>query len=150
MEELTELRRQIELRRYDEALALIDEMDEMARSDKINKIESYLIVLLAHCIKQCAERATTRSWERSIRHSVEAIVRTNKRRGSEGVYVQESSMRELISEVYASALADAADEAFGGVYTPEHLASLFDEQTVKMTAMLLTQGYKPSTFPHKQ
>jgi len=42
MEELTTLRSYIEAKRYDEALALIAEMEEMSLDDKINKIGSFI------------------------------------------------------------------------------------------------------------
>ena len=62
MDELLELRTHIEQGRYAEALTLIGEMEEMSRDDKINKIESFLHILLLHLIKQAVEQRTTRSW----------------------------------------------------------------------------------------
>ncbi|MCU0468961.1 MAG: hypothetical protein MUF58_10185 [Arcicella sp.] len=41
MEELEALRKMVEQHDYTAALALIDEMDEMAKDDKIVKIESF-------------------------------------------------------------------------------------------------------------
>jgi len=52
MEELLELRRHILEQRYEDALDLISEMEEMSREDKINKIYSYGVILLLHLIKQ--------------------------------------------------------------------------------------------------
>jgi hypothetical protein len=57
MDELTDLRTHIEQGRYADALLLIGEMEEMSRDDKIQKIESFLQVLLVHLIKQQAEGA---------------------------------------------------------------------------------------------
>ncbi len=151
MEELLELRHCIEERRYDDALHIISEMDDMARADKITKIESYLIVLLLHCIKQSAEQVTTRSWERSIRNSVEAIQRTNKRRTASGNYLSNEELRGLLDEVFHSALADAADEAFGGAFTSQQIAAKIEAEIVKERAMaMLTGGYTLSEFPQKQ
>ena len=87
MEELLELRAHIEHGRYAEALALIGEMEEMGRDDKINKIENFLFVLLLHLIKQHAEQHTTRSWEVSIKNAVDGVNRVNKRRKSRGYYL---------------------------------------------------------------
>src|SRR5262249_30147781 len=67
MEELYELRAYIESGQYKEALLLLDEMEEMSRDDKINRISSFMEVLLVHLIKQAAEQRTTRSWDVSIR-----------------------------------------------------------------------------------
>jgi Domain of unknown function DUF29 len=151
MEELLALRHCIEERRYDDALHIINEMDDMARADKITKIESYLIILLLHCIKQSAEQATTRSWERSIRNSVESVHRTNKRRSASGNYLRNEELRDLLDEVFASALADAADEAFGGAFTGQQIAAKIDEEAIKERAMtLIIHGYTPSEFLRKQ
>src|SRR4030095_10320338 len=70
----------------DRLLGLIDEMDEMSRDDKINKITSYMRVLLIHLIKQVVEKRSTRSWEDSIEESLDSIAATNKRRSSGGYY----------------------------------------------------------------
>jgi len=46
MEELWELRRYIETDDTAAALALLDEMDEMSQEDKIQKLASFMRVLL--------------------------------------------------------------------------------------------------------
>lgn len=61
MEELMELITCIEQQRYAEALVLIGEMEEMSKEDKINKIYSYIEILLLHLIKKFAEHRVTRS-----------------------------------------------------------------------------------------
>ena len=40
MEELLELRRSIDERRYVDALLIVDELEEMSRDDKINRMDS--------------------------------------------------------------------------------------------------------------
>ena len=65
MEELDELRQAIEAGDYDQALAILDELDAMSRDDKITKVMSYMRVFLVHLIKQVAEQRSTRSWEDS-------------------------------------------------------------------------------------
>ena len=79
MEELAELRTYIEQRNYIQALNLIEEMDEMSKDDKINKIASFIEILLIHLIKQYAQQYSTRSWEVSIRNSLDNIEDINKR-----------------------------------------------------------------------
>ncbi len=48
MDEFITLRKYIEARNYKEALALIDELEEMSKDEKINKVESYIVILLIH------------------------------------------------------------------------------------------------------
>jgi hypothetical protein len=47
MEELDELRQAIEAGDYDQALAILDELDAISRDDKITKMMSYMRVLEA-------------------------------------------------------------------------------------------------------
>ncbi len=61
MEELFELRTCLEQGRYTDAMALLGEMEEMSKDDKINKVQSFTIVLLLHLIKKDAQKRTTRS-----------------------------------------------------------------------------------------
>lgn len=61
MEELLELKQLLHEGRLDEALQLVNELEEMSLSDKINKIDSYGVILLIHLIKQNAEKRSTRS-----------------------------------------------------------------------------------------
>ncbi len=134
MEELFELKNHIEQGRYDDALALIGEMEEMSRDDKINKIESYMEILLIHLIKQHAERRSTRSWEKSIRNSLEAIKRTNKRRKAGGYYLDAGELRSALDEVFQNALYNASFEAFEGVLTESELSGKVDEDEIKKEA----------------
>lgn len=137
MEELLELRSYIEQGRYAEALLLIGELEEMSRDEKINKIESFLQILLLHLIEQQAEQHTTRSWEVSIRNAVDSIQRANKRRKAGGFYLNEGELRESIEEIFPSALRQASLEAFEGRYDDAELAARFDREQVKQQALRL-------------
>ncbi|CAN5719770.1 hypothetical protein BH10CHL1_BH10CHL1_00630 [soil metagenome] len=57
MEELAELRSYIEQGKYPEALVLLGEMEEMSHEDKINKIGSFVVILLLHLIKNRPKNA---------------------------------------------------------------------------------------------
>lgn len=135
MDELQELRSHIEQGHYAEALALIGEMEEMCRDDKINKIESFLCVLLVHLIKQRAEGRSTRSWEVSISNALDGIERTNKRRKSAGYYLSDGELKEAIAEIYPTALRQASLEAFEGRYDEDELAGKFDGESLAAEAL---------------
>jgi len=135
MEELLALRTYVQEQRYTEALALIAEMEEMSREDKVNKIYSYAVVLLLHLIKQRAENRTTRSWELSLRESARQIARINKRQHAGGTYVDQAGLAKILSEAYESALERAALEAFEGRYEAEELATKVDQTTIKQAAL---------------
>lgn len=148
MEELFELRQYIETGQYADALNLIGEMEEMSRDDKINKVESYMEVLLVHLIKQQAEKRTTRSWNASIRNSVEAIYRANKRRKAGGFYLTKEELTEAANEIFDTALIRASLEAFGGAYDESELEAKIDRSAIKQEAldMVFARMAKDSKF----
>jgi hypothetical protein len=93
MEELWELRRYLEASDVAGALALLDEMEAMAKDDKIDRMANYIQVLLVHLLKQAVEQRTTKSWQASIRNALYHICRTNKRRKAGGWYLTEAETR---------------------------------------------------------
>ena len=137
MEELLELRQSITSGDYQKALQIVDELEEMSVEDKINKIYSYMVILLLHLIKQAAERKTTRSWKNSILNSAEQINRVNKRRRSKGYYAKAEVLAEIIDDAFPRALRDAALEAFGGAYQEAEILDMIDESKIKQEAMNL-------------
>ncbi|OIQ03248.1 MAG: hypothetical protein AUK55_00250 [Syntrophobacteraceae bacterium CG2_30_61_12] len=127
MEELRTLREYIEQGRYQDALLLVDDLEEMSREDKLNKIYSYAVVLLTHLIKRQAEQRTTRSWEVSMYQAADQIKRINKRRGSGGFYASPEELRQVMEEAFDLALKRASLEAFEGQYTERDLAAQIDQ-----------------------
>ncbi len=124
MEELLTLRELLVKGDMSGALAIVDELEEMSRDDKINNIRSYAVVLLLHLIKQQAENRTTRSWDLSIRNSIRSIQTKNKRRKAGGTYLDAHELRLAILEAYAEAVDRAATEVEEGRYQPKDLAKL--------------------------
>jgi len=141
MDELSELRDLLQAGRIEDALLLVDELDEMSREDKINKISNYMRILLIHLIKQQAEQRSTRSWEVSIKEALRQIQRTNTRRKAGGVYLQRDELLEELEDVYDLALERAALEAFGGIYEAADIASRLSRQEVLERALgLMTEA----------
>lgn len=139
MEELLELRQLLEQGKVQEAMLLVDELEEMSLSDKINKIDSYGVILLIHLIKQQAEKRLTRSWQISIENAVREINKTNKRRKSGGVYLNQAELIDILQQAYPIALKRAALEAFEGRYESEELAVMVDEPAILAEALQLIQ-----------
>jgi len=135
MEELFELRNYIEGGRYADALYLLGDMEEMSRDDKINKIESFLEILLLHLIKEHAEKRSTRSWQASIYNAVRQIKKINKRRKSGGYYLSKEELKESVEECYQASLKYASVEAFGGVLDETELADKVDSDEIKEKAL---------------
>jgi hypothetical protein len=135
MEELLELRELVVAGNLDAALSLIDELEEMSKEDKINKIYSYCVVLLVHLIKQQAEKRTIHSWDVSIRNSIDAINRINKRRKAGGFYLNKKDLEEILTEAYGRALDNAALEAFGGIYDGLTLSNMVEQELILKKAL---------------
>ncbi|MGQ9866045.1 MAG: DUF29 family protein [Pseudanabaenaceae cyanobacterium] len=140
MEELLELRELLLSGNITDALQLVEEMAEMSKDDKINKIDSFMKIVLLHLIKQAAEKRSTRSWQLSIRNAVREIQKTNRRRKAGGTYISEKELWEVAREAYDPALDLAAAEAFEGRYEVEELAAMVDRNTVLAEAIALILG----------
>jgi hypothetical protein len=119
------------------SLALVEELEEMSRDDKINNIRSYAVILLLHLIKQQAEKRTTRSWEVSLRNSVREIQRKNKRRKAGGYYLTTEELVETLEEAYLNALDEASLEVEEGRYEPEELEKLINKEEILNHALAL-------------
>ena len=137
MEELLELKGFLLGGNIHEALLLVEEMTEMSKDDKLNKISSFAKILLLHLIKRQAEGRTTRSWDASIENAVYEIQKTNRRRKAGGNYLSIEELREAISDAYRVALSGAAAEAFGGCYTVSQLAAMVDRNNIIDQAIAL-------------
>ena len=146
MEELLEMRKLLESGHLPEAMLLLDEMEEMAKDDKINKIESYLEVLLLHLIKQQAEHRTTRSWDLSIRNATRHVLRSWKRRKAGGYYLTEQELAEAITEAFPSALDEASEEAFYGKLSVRHLTEKINRAQIEAEALRRILNFNDQVF----
>ena len=137
MEELLELKNLLLAGNVPDALILVEEMTEMSKDDKINKIFSFSIIVLLHLIKQQAEKRSTRLWETSISNSVRQIQRINQRRKTGGNYLTSEELKETLDDAYSSALRQGALEAFEGIYKPEEIEAMIDKNKIINQALEL-------------
>lgn len=117
MEELLELKELVSKHDLRSALLLIEELIEMSKSDIINNIRSYAIILLLHLIKQVVEDRTTKSWDITLANSSLEIKSLNRRRKSKGNYLDNQELKELFVEALPQAINLASKEAFEGIYS---------------------------------
>jgi Domain of unknown function DUF29 len=137
MEEILQLKEYLVEHRYEDAILLIGEMEEMAKEDKINKVNSYCVILLVHLIKRHAERHSTASWDVSIHNSLKTIAKTNKRRNAGGYYLSDDGLMEELADAFDEALHIASLQAFGGVFAPNELLTKFSQEAVLQEAWRL-------------
>lgn len=119
------------------ALAIVEELEEMSRDDKINNIRSYAKILLLHLIKQQAENRTTRSWDVSIRNCAREIQIKNKRRKAGGAYLTQEELRLVLEEAYPAALDSASLEVDEGHYEPDELETKINCEEILRQALTL-------------
>ena len=137
MEELLELKTLLIQGNIPDALVLVEEMTEMSKDDKINKIGSYAKILLLHLIKRQAEKRSTRSWDLSIANAVDEIQKTNRRRKAGETYLTWDELETALAESYRLALVGAAAEAFEGRYSSKELAQMVDYDRLIADALAL-------------
>lgn len=141
MEELLVLRELIEHQKYEQALEIVSQLEEMSREDKLAKIYSYAVILLLHLIKQEAEKRSTRSWDFSIYNSSKEIKKINKRQKSGGFYASKEELEEILTDAFDTAIKKSALEAFEGIYSDDELKQMIDEEELKRKALGLICDY---------
>ena len=145
MEELAQLRQLLVAGNTIEAIALIDELEEMSKKAIIRNIESYVVLLLAHLIKHQAEQRMTNSWLASIVNAVVGIKKLNLK-DKKSYYIKESDWDDYLEEAIELASLEAAKEAFGGIYSVEKLATRFNrDRVMKIGLQLLQLTYQEET-----
>ena len=139
MEEILELKDCLLNHQYERAMTIVEELELMGRQDKINNLESFLIVLLIHLIKIQVEKRVTRSWRSSILNSLREIQKRNKL-GKKSQYIKPNQWSEHFNAIYPDAIFKAADEAFGGIEIKElrSLVNLSSLQNITLELLELT------------
>lgn len=85
--ELIELRQSILKGRYDDALEIIDDLQEMTKQATLWKIEVFLVRLCIQIIKNQIEQRLTNSWIASISDSVIQITKLNLKDNQKFYYI---------------------------------------------------------------
>ena len=139
MEEILELKDCLLNHQYGRAMTIVEELELMGRQDKINNLESFLVVLLIHLIKIQVEKRVTRSWRSSILNSLREIQKRNKL-GNKSQYIKSNQWLEHFDAIYPDAIFKAADEAFGGIEIKElkSLVNLSSLQNITLELLDLT------------
>ncbi len=97
IQELEDLKNCILEQRYEDALALIYQLDGMSRQTKINALESFVIRMLIH-IKNQLEQRLTNYWAASIRSSLIEIKKINLQDNRKSYYIKENEWQTILEE----------------------------------------------------
>jgi hypothetical protein len=141
MEEIIELKQSIIHHDWERSLEIIEELEEIGRQDKINNLESFLVILLVHLVKIQVEKRVTASWRNSIINSILEIQKRNHL-GQKFHYIKQHDWKDSFQESLPRALIKASQEVLGGIELDE-LIKLIDKQMLKEQAFaLLNETYK--------
>jgi Domain of unknown function DUF29 len=141
-QELTDLRTSILEGRYEDALALVDELDGMSRKAILRAIKSFLTRMLIHLIKNQIEQRMNNSWAASIRDSLLEIRDLNLQDNGTSHYVKPENWLEMIEECLDRATSTASVEVCNGIYNPYELTQLVNESQITERAVdLLSLTY---------
>ncbi|MBO1347145.1 MAG: DUF29 family protein [Hormoscilla sp. GUM202] len=145
-QELTDIRTCILEGRYNEALMLVDELEGMSKKAILQNIESSIVRMLIHLIKNQVEQRLTTSWAASIRDSILKIRGLNIKENQTSYYIKQDEWDEFLEESLSDAIFTASDEVANGAYNPRQLQKLVDKtQIVKTASSFLNLIYSPSS-----
>ncbi len=146
-QELLDLRQYILEERYDDALALVDELEEMSKQSILRNIDSFLVRLMVHLIKNQVEQRLTNSWAASISDSILKIQKLNLRANKTSYYVSSQEWLPGLEEALEAAIAPASVEVLGGELTPMQLSKQIDrDQAIATAQRLLALTYDHATI----
>ncbi|WP_199330617.1 hypothetical protein [Microcoleus sp. FACHB-68] len=75
---MLELKQLLQQGKVNKVLLPVGELEEISLNDKINKIDSYGLILLIQLMKQNAKNLSTRAWKVSVKNVVREIEKTSK------------------------------------------------------------------------
>ncbi|MBE9055814.1 DUF29 family protein [Sphaerospermopsis sp. LEGE 08334] len=127
-QELIDLRQSILEGRYDDALEILDDLEEMSKQTTLRKIEAFLVRLVIHLIKNQIEQRLTNSWIASISDSVIQISKLNVKDNQKSYYIKADEWRELLAEALEMAIRPASAEIFGGTLKPSQVSQRLNRE----------------------
>lgn len=145
-QELTDLRNSIIEGRYHDALTIVDELEGMSRQAILRNIQSYLLRLLIHLIKNQVEQRLTKSWAASIRGSIREIKKLNLQDNKTSYYVKQDEWESMLEDEFEAAIRDASVEVMNGAYTELELLEMVNKQRlIQISQGLLNLTYQYSS-----
>lgn len=114
IQELTDLKKCILEERYQDALEIIDELEEMGKQAILRNIESFLVRLFIHLIKNQLENRLTNSWIASISDSIIQVKKLNLKDNKNSYYIQLDEWKPYLEEAIEQAIRPASVEILGG------------------------------------
>src|ERR671932_2739802 len=149
-QELIDLRISILEGRYADALAIVDELEGMSKQAILRNIDSFLVRMLVHLIKNQIEQRLTNSWVASISDSLRQIQKLNLKENKTSYYIKQDEWEPFLEEAIEAAIRPASVEVMDGAYNSFQLSELVDRTEIIMTAQRLldlTYEHSAKTLP---
>ena len=124
---------------------LVDELEGMSKKAILQNIESFLVRMLVHLIKNQAEERMNNSWYASIRDSLLKIQSLNLKENKTSYYIKQNEWDDYMEMAFLDAIAIASEEVLDGRVTPLQLEEMVDKTAVVQAAtQLLNLTYEHS------
>ena len=148
VQELIDLRQSIVEGRYQDALSMIDELEEMSKQAILRNLESFLVRLFIHLIKNQVEKRLTNSWAASISDSVVQIKKLNSTNNKKSHYIKQNEWLPYFEEAISLAIRPASIEILSGSLKPAQIsAQINQDELIAISQKLIDLTYR---YPVKQ
>lgn len=143
VQELIDLRQSIVEGRYQDALNIIDELEGMSKQAILRNLESFLIRLFIHLIKNQLEQRLTNSWAASISDSVVQIKKLNLKDNKKSYFIKQNEWLSFFEEAISLAIRPASIEILSGSLKPAQIsAQLNRDELIAISQRLIDMTYK--------
>ena len=149
-QELIDLRNSIVEQRYTDALAIVDELEGMSKQAILRNIESFLVRLMIHLIKNQVEQRLTNSWAASIESSILEIKKLNLKENKKSYYLNIDEWVEILEDSIESAIRPASLEIMNGKLQRQQISQMLNKPQLILTAtelINLTYNYQIRELP---
>jgi len=152
IQELTDLRNCILDERYQDALMIINELEDMGKQAILRNIESFLVRLFIHLMKNQIEKRLTNSWIASISDSIIQIKKLNLKDNKNSYYIQADQWQSYLEEAIEQAIRPASIEILGGSLKSTQLSAIIDRNLlldIGKKLLNLTYEYTVKELPNR-
>lgn len=148
VQELIDLRQSIVEGRYQDALDIVDQLEGMGKQAILRNIESFLVRLLIHLIKNQLEKRLTNSWAASISDSIVQIKKLNLKDNKKSYYIKQDEWLPYLEEAIALAIRPVSIEVQSGSLKPAQISAQINrDDLIKISQKLINLIYE---YPVKQ
>jgi hypothetical protein len=149
-QELIDLKNSILEQRYTDALAIVDELEGMSKQAILRNIESFLLRLMIHLIKNQVEQRLTNSWATSIESSILEIKKLNLKENKKSYYLNIDEWVEILEDSIELAIRPASLEIMNGKLQRQQISQMLNKPQLILNAtelINLTYNYQIRELP---